>query len=208
MNYPSLATTLCYAAAGLTFLVACVVAVKDRRSFASRSLIACLGLLALSQLFRGFSFRADFSNDAVYWERIRTAVAAFQPGAFLLFSLVFARLEYRKYLTRWKYILVAVFAVPILVLVAPWYDFFERINLQGSSGQAIIPLGYTGKIFYAVFLISAVLILANLEYTLRASIGRIRWQTWMQHKTLIISILAKKITSFLLVFFWSGGRPT
>ena len=176
MNYPSLATTLSFAAAGLTFLVACVVAVKDRRSFASRSLIACLGLLALSQLFRGFSFRSEFSDDAVYWERVHTAVAAFQPGAFLLFSLVFARLEYRKYLAKWKYILTVVFAVPVLVLVAPWYDFFERISFKDSSGQSIIPLGYTGKIFYAVFLISAVLILANLEYTLRASIGRIRWQ--------------------------------
>jgi len=39
-----------------------------------------------------------------------------------------------------------------------------------------LPLGYIGKAFYAVFLISAVLILANLEYTLRASTGRIRWQ--------------------------------
>ncbi len=176
MNYSLLAVTLCFSASLLTFLVACVVAAKDRRSFASRSLIACLGLLALVQLFQGFGFKAENPDTSLFWEQVRTAVSAFQPGAFLLFSLVFARLEYRKYLNRWKYILGAVFVIPILTLATPWFSFFEHLHLQGSLGQPVLPLGYAGKVFYATFLISAVLILANLEYTLRASTGRIRWQ--------------------------------
>jgi putative PEP-CTERM system histidine kinase len=176
MIYASLATTLCFVAAVLTFLVACIVTTKDRRSFASRSLIACLGLLAMDQFFRALGFQEITPDGVLHWEQVRTALSAFQPGAFLLFSLVFARLEYRKYLARWKYVLAAIFAVPVLILAAPWLEFYEHIHMRGNLGQPILPLGYSGKIFYAIFLISAVLILANLEYTLRASTGRIRWQ--------------------------------
>jgi putative PEP-CTERM system histidine kinase len=175
-SFSSPAATLCFAAALLTILVACIVVVKDRRSFASRSLISCLGLLALVQFFRGMGFQAETADKVIYWEQVRTAFAALQPGAFLIFSLVFARLEYRKYIARWKYVLAAVFTIPLLTLVAPSITFFQYLRPINSLSQPILPLGFSGKIYYAVFLISAVLILANLEYTLRASTGRIRWQ--------------------------------
>ncbi|MBZ5499127.1 MAG: PEP-CTERM system histidine kinase PrsK [Acidobacteriia bacterium] len=173
--YPQSAT-LSFIAATLTLLLACLVTIRDRRSFASRSFIASLALLALAQLFRGLSADAGAPEDSIYWEKVRIAVSALQPGTCLLFCLAFARTEYRKYLVGWKYVVAAVFALPVLSVVALSESIFEGLPVQGSSGQRIIPLGYGGKIFYSLFLVSAVLILANLERTLRASTGRIRWQ--------------------------------
>ncbi len=172
----SLEATLSFATALFSFLLACIVAVKDHRSFAGRSFVACLGSLALVQFFLGLSIKADTPDGALTWEQLRTVFGAIQPGTFLLFSLAFARLEHQQYLARWKYVIAAAFALPILTLAVLWQAFFEYPPILGPWGQSILPLGYAGKIFYSVLLISAVLILANMERTFRASTGRIRWQ--------------------------------
>jgi putative PEP-CTERM system histidine kinase len=128
-----------YFAAAVGLLLASVVLVKDRRAFANRSFAAGLVLLASMEVFAG----------------LRNVFLAFAPEAFLLFSLSFARAEYRKYLAAWKYIIAAAFIFPAAALLLP---------------------EYSQKTFYALILIFAVLILTNLERTLRASTGYIRWQ--------------------------------
>jgi putative PEP-CTERM system histidine kinase len=147
-----------YFAAGISLLLAGVVAVKDRRSFANRSFIALLILLEVTEVFRGAG-----------WHETQLLFFAPAPGTALLFSLSLARSDYRKYLDRWKYVIMLSYALPIATLLLPIPFFKEPVD-------RIIPLGYAGKIFYVLVLISAVLILANLERTLRASTGRIRWQ--------------------------------
>jgi putative PEP-CTERM system histidine kinase len=175
-SYSSLETSLAFAAAFLTFLLICIVAIKDRQSFVGRNFIACLTSLAFIQFFLGLSIQADTPHDALQCEQLRTVFAAVQPGIFLMFSLAYARAEYRTYFTRWKYVIVAAFAAPVLTLALLRPAFMEYPPLRGPLSPQIIPLGYAGKIFYSTFLVSAVLILANLERTLRASTGRIRWQ--------------------------------
>ncbi len=150
--------SIAYISAVIALLLAGVVAVKDRRSFANRSFIAFLMLLTFTEVFRG-SGRHE----------MQLLFFAAAPGAALLFSLSFARSEYRKYLIRWKYIIIFSFALPIATLLLPIPFFKEPVD-------GIIPLGYAGKTFYTLILVSAVLSLANLERTLRASTGRIRWQ--------------------------------
>jgi putative PEP-CTERM system histidine kinase len=147
-----------YISAGIALLLAGVVAVKDRRSFANRSFIAFLVLLSVTEVFRG-SGRHE----------IQLLVFAAAPGSALLFSLSFARSEYRQYLARWKYVIILSFVLPIATFLLPLPFFKEPMD-------RIRPLGYAGKAFFVVILISAVLILANMERTLRASTGRIRWQ--------------------------------
>jgi putative PEP-CTERM system histidine kinase len=150
-----------FIAAAFAILLATVVAVRDRRSFANRSFIACLTILAAAEVFRGLGLQG-------------MAIYAFSllPGVCMLFSLSFARQEYRKYLARWKYVLVAFFMMPIATLFLSG-PIFKEPSLETTK---FIPVGYPGKIFYSFILISAVIILANLESTLRASTGRIRWQ--------------------------------
>jgi putative PEP-CTERM system histidine kinase len=128
-----------YLAAAVALFLAVVVLVKDRRAFANISFAAGLILLALMEIFAG----------------MRGVFFAFAPGAFMLFSLSFARAEYRKYLGRWKYVIAAAFIFPFAALLLP---------------------KHSQRIFYALILVCAILILANLERTLRASTGYIRWQ--------------------------------
>ncbi|MBN1569557.1 MAG: PEP-CTERM system histidine kinase PrsK [Acidobacteria bacterium] len=128
-----------YIAAAVAVLLAAAVLLKDRRAVANWSFAAGLLLLALMELFPG----------------IKAIFFAVAPGAFLVFSLCFARAEYRKYVARWKYVIIAAFVAPLAALL------IEK---------------ETGRTFYALILMIAVLILANLERTLRGSTGYIRWQ--------------------------------
>lgn len=156
-----------FVAAAVAFLLAMVVAYKDRKSFANRCFIAGLVLLALVEVFRELSANGGVSDEILYWQKAHLGLFALAPGTFLLFSLSFARQEYRAYLGRWKYVIAAFFAIPAAV-------FLLAEPIQEVDG--FIPLGNLGKIFYSFILLSAVVILANLERTLRASTGRIRWQ--------------------------------
>ena len=128
-----------YAAAGVAVLLATAAMIKDRRAAANRSFAAGLLLLALMQIFTG----------------ARAYFFAFAPGDFLVFSLCFARAEYRRYIGKWKYVLIGSFVLPATVLL-----------ITGEEGRP----------FHALILMIAVLILANLERTLRSATGYVRWQ--------------------------------
>jgi putative PEP-CTERM system histidine kinase len=128
-----------YLGAATAVLLAAAVLIKDRRAVAHWSFAAGLLLLALMEVFVGHGER----------------FFAFAPGAFLVFSVCFARAEYRKYLAKWKYVIGASFILPYAVLL-----------FTGKSGRS----------FYALILMAAVLIMANLERTLRGATGYIRWQ--------------------------------
>jgi putative PEP-CTERM system histidine kinase len=212
-------------AAFFTALLACMVAAKDRRSFANRSFIACLAALAFVELFRGMSFSANSLQNELLWLKVSAAFAALLPGAFLLFSLSFAQASYQKHLLRWKFILIAAFLLPAATVVLCWNSIFGSLFPQSFFLGSIIPVGIAGKVYYSLFLISATLILANFEKILRSSSGRIRWQvkfialgiggicgTWIyiSSQVLIYSVLDTSLSILNpvvliaadLLFFW------
>ncbi len=165
-----------FAAAIACVLLAGGLAVKDRKSFANRCFIAGLALLSLIELFRGMSAQSILPQDMLYWQRARLFITALLPGTWFLFSLTFARAEYRTFLSRWRAVIIGLFAAPILIIVLYSDSLFSDMPTMDMQGNYLIPLGPPGKILQLILLLSAVLILANLERTLRASIGRIRWQ--------------------------------
>jgi putative PEP-CTERM system histidine kinase len=175
-SWTSLSAAISIAAALITALLACMVAAKDRRSFANRSFIACLATLAVAELCRGLSYSAGTLQDEFFWQKMCAAFSSFLPGTFLLFSLSFAQASYQKNLQRWKYILIAAFALPISTLVFSWNSIFGTPIQRSALSENVIPLGVAGKIYFCLFLIFATFILANFERILRSSSGRIRWQ--------------------------------
>jgi putative PEP-CTERM system histidine kinase len=156
-----------FIASGAVFLLAIIVAYKDRKSIANRSFIAGLVLLAMVKASREFGATALALDESYQWQLVQHGLFTLVPGTFLIFSLSFARQKYREYLSQWKIIIAAFFAIPITTFI---------ISRPAPAMSGIIPLDYSGKIYYAFILLASVIILANLERTLRASTGRIRWQ--------------------------------
>jgi putative PEP-CTERM system histidine kinase len=170
-----ISASLSFIAGAGALLIAGVAAIKDRRSLANRSFIVSLILLGLVEVFRGLSRQGSSAEEMLYWQEVRIVLFAFVPGTCLIFSLSFARPNYREYLRRWIFVIAGVYVLPVLTVLL-YRPFFEALPVEDLWARTIIPLGHSGKFFYSLILVSAVLIIANLERTLRASTGRIRWQ--------------------------------
>jgi putative PEP-CTERM system histidine kinase len=181
MNF---STTLSFIAAILSLALAVFVFLRDRHSFVHRLFAVGLMAFALEAGLSGLSFRATSASELAYWQRLKLIVGSFLPGIWLIFSLSFARANYREFLSRWKWILFASFIFPFLMTTVLGDAFFVGKPMVDESLGVMIELGWSGYAYHLFFMLCAVLILMNLERTLRHSTGYMRWQV----KFLIIGI--------------------
>lgn len=168
---------LSFAGAVLSGGLAAFVFFRDSRSFVHRAFAAGMTALALMELFTGMGARAPLLGEMLRWERYSLIASALLPGSWFLFSLSFARSNYRELLQKWKWLSAASFVFP-LVLAAFFRDhlFAELLDPGNSPSLSSIRLGWAGYLFYLFYLLMSVIILMNLEETLRASSGTKRWQ--------------------------------
>jgi putative PEP-CTERM system histidine kinase len=135
-----------------------------------------MGLLALEAVFIALSIQATYGDDAMFWQRMKLAVTALVPGAWLVFSLIFGRSNYEEMLSRWKWVLVAVVALPYLLISAFSGAVFVGPPIFDSTLTRFIRIGWAGYVFHILCLLGAVMVLMNLERTLRNATGHLRWQ--------------------------------
>jgi putative PEP-CTERM system histidine kinase len=146
---------------------------RDRRSFVSRAFALGAFLLAVEAALTAGAALARTPSDRLVLERLRLLATALLPGAWLRFSLAFARSDYASFLRRGRAAVWTAFALPVALALFPGRDVFALV--ASADGRAILALGAAGQAFHLAFLAAAVLILANLERTLRASTGSMRW---------------------------------
>jgi putative PEP-CTERM system histidine kinase len=158
------------------FILAAIVFMRDRHSFVHWIFATGMILLAFEAVMSAFTFFAPYSKEVLIWQRIRLTDAAVIPSIWLLFSLAYARLNYKEILSRWRWVVLAAFIIPVTLVIFFWKSFFISVIGLDSPSAWIIRLGWSGYAFQLCFLISVVLILMNLERTLRASVGHLRWQ--------------------------------
>ena len=170
LNYlPFVAALLCSGLAAFVYL-------RNTRSFTHRAFAVGMIALALEEALAGLGIGAILPEAVVRWQRLRLVVTAALPGSWLLFSLSFARANYRETVAKWRWVILAAFVVPFALAVV----FGDTLFLDGpfvdASADWVLRLGWSGYAFHLVFLLSLTLILMNLERTLRASAGGARWQ--------------------------------
>ena len=98
------------------------------------------------------------------------------PGSWLLFSLSFGRSNYRELIVRWKYALIVAFVGPIALVIGGRQAVFVDPLYVPTATSRILPLAWAGYLLHLFLLLNAVVILMHLERTLRALVGRTRWQ--------------------------------
>ena len=148
---------------------------RDRRSVGHLAFTAGMGLLALQQLITGVASLSTTGEEVLQWRHWRTLTSALVPGSWLVFSLSFGRANYREHLSRWKWVIVSSFAIP-LALMVPFADtFFRGAPVLEETGW-FVRTGWAGWAFHIVFLLAAVSVVVNLEATLRELRGSLRWK--------------------------------
>ena len=158
---------------------------RDHRSFVHRFFALGMATLAVECLLTGLSSETLFPGEVIRWQRWRFLAGALVPGIWLIFSLSFGREDYRRLLSKWGWVILAVFLFPLAFVTLLWPDFF-RGDPRGVGAGWQLSLGWAGYGFHVGFMLSLVLILMVLERILRATRGRKRWQ----FKFLLLGVVA------------------
>ncbi len=163
-----------YVAAAVSVLVAAFVLWQDRRQRAYWALAAILLVLALREVLGVQAVEAIADDDVLRWHQYRFFAEAFLPGFGLLFALTFARANESWFVKRWWWVLLTAFVLPIGIAGFFRYSLVQRADY--STPNWFVPLGNGGIWLQTVILLGAVVVLTNLEGTLRASSSTFRWQ--------------------------------
>src|SRR4029077_1038692 len=75
---------------------------------------------------------------------------------------------------KWRTVLASAFLIPIGTAVFSFGNFI--LATPTATGAWAFNLGMSGFVLNILFLISAILVLMNLERTFRASVGTMRWR--------------------------------
>lgn len=171
-----ISSVLSYAAAYFSLIVALGVIVRDRKSLVHRIFAAGLIVLVFEEILRGLSYAAVLPAEVIYWQKRLLAVSSLIPAIWLAFSLTYARVDAARFLSRSKILLTAAALLPPLFVIA-----FRNALLTGVMGRSdaarwVLNMDWAGQGLKLVGLVTSILILFNLERTIRSSTGRMRWQ--------------------------------
>ena len=156
--------------------LAIFVLLANPRLFVHRVFASGMSALVLVQICAGMGAQAVLPADIVHWEYLRLLSAAFIPGTWLLFSVHFARANFRDMMAQWRWVILAASMPPlVLVLTCQHALFTPRFRFDTAFGW-VLQLGWSGYGFYLYSLLISVVILMQFERTLRASTGSMRWQ--------------------------------
>lgn len=160
----------------MAFGVAIGVLWGERRSLAVWFFFAGMCALGAESIFTGLTADALLLPEKVEWAAWRFLAMSFLPGAWLMFSLTYARGNYPEFLRRWRAPLGFSFLAPIAVAIVFGEGLMSYVRQGPEVAPWIIGLSTPGIVLNFLFLISAVLVLMNLERTYRAAVGTMQWR--------------------------------
>ncbi len=149
---------------------------EDKRSLIHSLFALGMTALAMKQLFGGLAVNSSLPMEVILWKKNELTAASFLPGSWLLFSLIFGRPHYKNFIKKWQWPIAISVAAPILPVIFFRGALLETPVQGGDEHLSIIPLGWSGYTFHLLYFLSSVMIVTNLEETLRASTGIKRWQ--------------------------------
>ncbi len=156
-------------------LVICVL-FREKQSFVRWSLLAGLVALAAESVFATLSCEALDANAMQQWQVRRFFAMSAASGFWLIFSLVYARGNYREFIKNWRLPLAAAFVVPVALEVLCHDSLFEEVYLTQESAAWIIRTTPLTNMLHIMLILVAVTTIMNLEKTFRAATGTMRWR--------------------------------
>ncbi len=165
----SLAVLFGFLSAVIAWVLVCG-AFLVRRSVAQRSFIAGMWVLGFENVFGALVADASVPERMAYWQNWSLTATSLLPGTWLLFSLTYARGNYREFIGRWRFALAAAFIAPLTLAVLFRDNLIVDVHVAEAHGW-VFALGWSGMAMYFFSLVTCVLVLTNLERTYRASVG-------------------------------------
>ena len=164
-------------------------------------------VFALGSFFFALSANAVAANDFIGYQKCRLVTDSFLPALWLLFSLTYARANGREFLHNWRFALLVAAILP-LALAFGFQDQLIGFQEQPVEGESwLLILGTPGKFLNLLQLLSAVLVLTNLECTFRAATGTMRWRVKFMILGLGIIFIVQAYASSQVLLFHNALNP-
>jgi len=165
-----------FVAASFSLLLAVASMLSKRPSLARWCFFAGMVVLAMDSLFTGLRLRATELSQVLSWLKLGLIVNSFVPAAWLGFSLIYSRGDYRESLARWRIPLAIVVLLPIGLSVGFQRGLLEVVPTGPDGGEVPVRLSMAAKALNIMLLVAIVWILMNLEQTYRSAVGTMRWR--------------------------------
>jgi putative PEP-CTERM system histidine kinase len=169
-------SALAFGAALFCVVLALAVAFRRSASVARVSFVAGMLLFALESVLTGMSVEASSVPNIAAWQTLTLLVKSLLFGTWFCFSLTYSRGNYREFLSRWRFALIAALLLPLFLLPALRAPMVEVLSLRPPAVGWWLGFSGAAKLFNALILVGTVLILMNLERTFRSAIGTMRWR--------------------------------
>lgn len=195
---------LAYVGSVFAVLLAFAVVREPRRSIAHWCFVLGMALLAAENIFVAIGCDSIDANEIAQSQYWRLVVLSLSPVIWLMFSLTYARGNYREFLSRWKPTWIASAVVPISAAV--WIGYVHHAAVVPptiKTQEWILRLGVSGRVLYIAVLLSTVLSLINLERTFRDSVGTMRWRIKFMVLGLGLFLAVRAYTSSEVLLFSS-----
>ncbi len=150
---------------------------------------------------------ASLPQDIGLWQIRGIASLSLAPSALLLFSLIYARGDRRSVSKSWLAAVIASAVVPVGSAILFPNDLVALVTMLNEGAPWNVVLGQSGIVIQYTILISAVLILINLERTFRASVGTMRWRIKFMIIGLVALMLVRLYTSSQVILF-NNAHPS
>lgn len=160
----------------LAVLLALAAFFRTHWSVPRTCFVAGMGLLAADSMLGALAADALRPDQAVGWVRWKLVTLSLLPAVWLPFSLSYARGSDRQWFARWRIWPALVCLAPIAVSLLFFGRLLGPILQKETFGQWAVSLNAPGLALSLLVLVSAILILMNLEFTFRAAVGTMRWR--------------------------------
>jgi putative PEP-CTERM system histidine kinase len=160
-----------FAAAIASLLLALVSLLPKKPSLAKWWFFAGMVLLGIDSAFTGLSLRAALPSEVLGWLTLGLIVKCAIPAAWLGFSLIYSRGDYRELPKRRLIILFVIALLPLATSLG-----FQNQLIDEIEETLQLHFSAIGKVLNVLLLVLLVLILMNLEQTFRSAVGTGRWR--------------------------------
>lgn len=165
---------LSFGAAVIAAAFAALILLRKQRHISSWNFLAGMLLLAATSFFDGLLLRSTEEFKAERWQSLSLIFSLPSPAVWLAFSLSYSRGNAKESLLRWRYVLIVALLIPIGVAILTGLPVKMR-PLESGHGWWL-PFGAALGTINLLNLGAYVLILSNLEKTVRAAVGTIQWR--------------------------------
>ena len=167
---------LAFFAAVISIILGGVVWTKDEPSIPRTALTTGFLLIAIDGVLAGFSCCVTAAGVVSLLQTVRFIPLSLIPGVWLVFALTYSRGIPRKHIRQWRYVLAMCLMLPFVVVLLTFRQLVYAVQIDNDPGSLFLVFGPYARALHGAFIAIAVLVLINLERTLRAATGTMRWR--------------------------------